>query len=129
MSASPSGWASGVLLIVAGIWLLLQTLKGGLVNRITGSNTPASSPGGSSSPPSSSSSPDSPQGNLNINPAPNPGSTATPGTQPSPGYSPYVPPAYLGGDPGGAPGTTPIYTPTPAPAANIGNPKSPPAPY
>ena len=69
MAASPSGTAAGLLLIVGGVWLLLQTLVAGLPSRIVGlsgsgksssgskSSTPSSSTGsGSSSGPSTSSS-------------------------------------------------------------------------
>lgn len=122
MSAN-GGVAAGLLLVLAGAWLLLQTLVGDLPARIVDLATGSTSSSSKSKSATSSSSPDSPQGNLNTNPAPNPGSTATPGTQPSAGYSPYVPPSYVGGE---------KRVPTsyyPAPAANLGNPSSPPAPY
>ena len=45
MSAASSGWAAGLLLVIAGVWVLLQTLVGNLAGRILslGTNTgPAS---------------------------------------------------------------------------------------
>jgi hypothetical protein len=46
VSASPSGWAAGLLLIVLGVWLLLQTLIGKLPSRIAGTLSSSSSSGG-----------------------------------------------------------------------------------
>lgn len=34
MSAEPTGWAAGLLLVIAGLWVLLQTLVAGLPARI-----------------------------------------------------------------------------------------------
>lgn len=51
MSATPSGAAAGVLLIVLGVWVLLQTIVGNLAGRIlnlgTGTGTPSTNIGGS----------------------------------------------------------------------------------
>lgn len=120
MSSTPSSGAAGALLVIVGVVLLAQTLKGGLVDRVLGSGSPSSSSATGSSSATPSSSPDSPQGNLSTNPAPNPGSTATPGTQASGGYLPYIPPSGEKRMP------APSGAPTPQ---NQGNPTSPPAPY
>lgn len=49
MSAAPGGVAAGMLLIVAGVWLLLQTLVGDLPSRLVGlaggSSSSAPNPG------------------------------------------------------------------------------------
>ena len=106
MSAA-SGGAAGVLLVLFGLWLLLQTLVGGLVQRLVNFNTGSSTSSGADATANSGS---------NSGGA---GTTATPGTQPGPGQAAYVPPALapLPGKVGS--GTT---------ATNVGNPKSPPAP-
>lgn len=48
MSASASNAAPGILLVVFGIWVLLQTLVGGLVDRILALGAKTSSSGGGS---------------------------------------------------------------------------------
>lgn len=50
----PSGAAAGILLVVVGIWLLVQTLAAGLVDRILALRAPAAS---STSPSAPSTSP------------------------------------------------------------------------
>jgi hypothetical protein len=95
-AAGSSGWAAGVLLAIVGVWLLLQTLVGSLPSRIIGtfsSSGSAAKSTAASGGATASTSPDSPQGHLSPPlAAPNPGSTITPGTQPTGGYLPYIPP-------------------------------------
>lgn len=57
--SAPTGAFAGLLLILAGVWLLLQTLAAGLVDYILGlgaSKSPSASSSSSSSSPSTSSS-------------------------------------------------------------------------
>ena len=39
MSAASSGWAAGLLLVILGTWVLLQTLVGNLAGRVLGLGT------------------------------------------------------------------------------------------
>lgn len=43
MSAQPTGWVSGLLLIVIGVWVVLQTIVGNLAGRILKLGTGTSS--------------------------------------------------------------------------------------
>lgn len=47
MSAATSGWAAGLLLVILGTWVLLQTLVGNLAGRVLalGTNTGAGTGG------------------------------------------------------------------------------------
>lgn len=84
---SASGWAAGLLLVIAGVWLLLQTLVGNLASRVVNLNATnnyqpgvGTGPGGSNAgnPPGYSAGSKSPGGSATTPPAgwiPVPGST------------------------------------------------------
>lgn len=61
-AASPSGWAAGVLLVVLGVWLLLQTLVGKLAKRLTSLGSSSSSSGSNPNPQQGSPGTTTPQG-------------------------------------------------------------------
>ena len=80
MSAAPSGWAAGLLLIVLGVWVVLQTIVGNLAGRILGLGTAqpgnyqpgvGTGPGGSNAgnPPGYSAGSTTPGGSPNTPPA------------------------------------------------------------
>jgi hypothetical protein len=93
MSATPSGWAAGLLLVISGIWLLLQTLIGKLPERITGAAK-------SSGPNPSGTNPPGPAPNYNANGTPTQKSTnGTITSTLNPNPPPQTVP-FLGGIPG-----------------------------
>ena len=112
--SSRSGAAAGLLLAVAGLWLLLQTLTADLPARILGLSGPTVAA-------SNTTSPDSPSGQAPTPVPAGPGSVTTPGAQPGAGYAPYTPPAQNPYPPGQPPAQG-------SPTITGGTPTSPPAP-
>ena len=106
MSAGPSGAAAGLLLVIAGIWLLLQTIVAGLPGRLLNLNTSSSSSSSSGSGQSSSGSSSSSSA-----------STATTSSSSSGGQSVFQKVVGV------------AQSAQTTPAQNVNNPKSPPAPY